>query len=80
MSEEEVIKKYNSILNNAKANWIYEDYEILANFLDLYNKEREKNKELEKDISKMYYEETIINILQDEFNLTRIEAKELLEE
>lgn len=31
-------------------------------------------------MSKMYYEETIINILQYEFNLTRIEAKELLEE
>ena len=50
MSEEEVVKNYNSILRNAKANWIYEDYEILANFLDLYNKEKEKNIKLAKGI------------------------------
>ena len=46
LSEEETIEKYNSLIDNAKANWIYEDYEILLNFLDLYQKEKEKNYEL----------------------------------
>ena len=54
MSEEEIMKKFNSILNNAKANWIYEDFEILLNFKDLYNKEKEKNKELEKQLKDIH--------------------------
>lgn len=44
---EEIIKNYYSLLNNAKANWAYEDYEILINFLDLYISEKKSNENLE---------------------------------
>ena len=57
-----------------------EEVEAIETILDLYNKEKEKNIELEKDISKMYYEEAIINILEDKLNIGRNEAIELLEE
>ena len=45
--EDQIIKNYKSILNNARANWIYEDYEILLKFWLLYEKETEKNKIIE---------------------------------
>ena len=47
--------------------------------LDLYQKEKEKNKELEKDISEMYYKGVVLDILQDELNISRDEAIEILE-
>ena len=51
MSDEEkdaIEEKYNSILNNAKANWIYEDYEILLNFQDLYKQQHKEIEELKE--------------------------------
>ena len=41
LSKEEIVKKYNSLIDNAKANWIHEDYETLVKFLDLYNELKE---------------------------------------
>ena len=51
LSDEEkkaIEQQYNSILNNAKANWIYEDYEILLNFQDLYKQQQKEIKELKE--------------------------------
>ena len=62
--EDQIIKNYKSILNNAKANWIYEDYEILLKFLDLYKQEKEKNKKLNRVIEKM------ANVLDLNFSLS----------
>ena len=53
--------------------------EALEGILDLYNKEKEKNNELEKDISEMYYKGVVLDILQDELNISRDEAIEILE-
>ena len=70
---------------------------ILDNYKDLafnYEKEKEKNKELESDIQQknfeikclnsdiknMYCEEGVIAILEDNFNLSREEAINILRE
>lgn len=52
MSEEEIIKNIEDMLLHAETNLL--DYEALAiqGLLDLYNKEKEKNKELEQRINK----------------------------
>lgn len=46
MSEEETIESFKSLMYNAKANWDYFSYEILFNFLSLYNNVIEENKKL----------------------------------
>ena len=48
MNEEEkkvIEENFNSILLNAKANWLYEDYEILLKFQDLYKKQQQEIEE-----------------------------------
>ena len=42
--------------------------------------EKEKNEELKKDISEMYYKGVVLDILQDELNISRDEAIEILED
>ena len=91
LNEEEIIKLYKSLLNNAKANWIYEDYEILLNFLDLYQKEKmnssnlseQLNKEKEKNKKAIEYMERYeVNSTGKPFRNTEIgkELCEILEE
>ena len=78
MNEEEII----DILEGYRLNYSNFDKEVaeaIDGLLDLYNKEKEKNKELEKDISEMYYKGVVLDILQDELNISRDEAIEILE-
>ena len=53
--------------------------EAIETLLTAYEKEKEKNKELEKDISEMYYKGVVLDILQDELNISRDEAIEILD-
>ena len=85
LSEEEIIKNYNSILNNAKANWIYEDYEILANFLDLYQKEKELSSIRFKNLVKIQeekdkiYNEGYFQGVRDERDNTEEHIKKVIQ-
>ena len=68
--------------------------EAIETLLTAYEKEKEKNKELESDIQQknfeikclnsdiknMYCEEGVMAILEDNFNLSREEAIQILEE
>ena len=68
--------------------------EAIKNLLTAYEKEKEKNKELESDIQQknfeikclnsdiknMYCEEAVISILEDKFDLSKDEAIQILEE
>jgi hypothetical protein len=77
MSEDEIIDEINFC--NEGEYITREHYQAIQGLLDLYNKEKEKNKELEKDISEMYYKGVVLDILQDELNISRDEAIEILE-
>ena len=100
MNIEEAIK----ILEELKKNecgellncWDYgaEESKAIETLLTAYEKEKEKNKELESDIQQknfeikclnsdiknMYCEEGVIAILEDNFDLSREEAIQILEE
>lgn len=76
LSEEEIIEIVKKEIVNTYAE---RKAKALQGLLDLYNKEKEKNKELEKDISEMYYKGVVLDILQDELNISRDEAIEILD-
>lgn len=93
LSEEEIIKYikdeienetdtfywFDNIPENKTRKQIEESINAHQGLLDLYNKEKGKNKELEKDISEMYYKGVVLDILQDELNISRDEAIEILD-
>ncbi len=70
------------------------EFKYYQKMIDLYLKEKEKNKELESDIQQqkfeinclnsdiknMYHQEAVISILENEFDLSRDEAIQILEE
>lgn len=73
MSEEEIIKHVeysliNPCFNNGNSTIINND--DLKGLLDLYNKEQEKNKELENKLNQMYNKQLICDI--DEINRSHI--------
>lgn len=81
MSEEEIIYilKQRIERKTVSSDPYYITQKAIEGILDLYQKEKEKNNELEKDISEMYYKGVVLDILQDELNISRDEAIEILE-
>jgi len=97
MNIEEGIIKAKAILDNHREidkMMVIEMVELVETLLTAYEKEKEKNKELESDIQQknfeikclnsdiknMYCEEGVIAILEDNFDLSREEAIQILEE
>ena len=80
-AEHEIHKTRNEQLER-KENSIQSALKLKNKFEELKLKLKEKDKEikqLKEDIKKMYDEEVIISILEDEFNISRNEALSLLE-
>ena len=74
LASEKETEKYIKILENRVNN-----FEKIEREHQKENRElREKIKELEKDISEMYYKGVVLDILQDELNISRDEAVETL--
>ena len=61
MSEEEIIERFKTLISNFEDDKNYYLYDISQKVLDLYQKEKEKNEELEKRL-----EEIELQILEDE--------------
>ena len=62
MSEEEIIKELKVLIGLEEFNRLsYKENKAIQGLLDLYNKEKQKNKELEKRL-----EEIELQILEDE--------------
>lgn len=78
MSEGEIIKKLERYING-KDTMKETLVRAIQGLLDLYNKEKEKNRNLKIDIKEMYYKGVVLDILQDNLNCSRDEAIEILE-
>lgn len=58
--------------------WLTEDVRCARTVLNLIQKQEEEIKELKEDISNMYDEKVVRNILEDECGLSKFEIDEIL--
>ena len=82
--KEELLKASDFLYELDKSGYKYSCYGreiyIRDNVFRVIDKLQKENTELKKDISNMYDKEVVISVMCDNFNITRIEALEMLGE
>ena len=82
--KEELLKASDFLYELDKSGYKYSSYGreiyIRDNVFRVIDKLQKENTELKKDISNMYDKEVVISVMCDNFNITRIEALEMLGE